>query len=206
MSDAMEQTREDEGIIPLEPEPESKASRPPPVAADIPPPSAASKIKMLEECARLEREAYHLPTVLLIIGLAVSLVFTFIGAHFGEAAHGLPGTGLGVYLLTFVVGVSLGLLIFEICSAFGVVTEAPWRLTSLRLAAIFAMADSVAVVLFVFIPFGFIPEGVALIVFFTMLMWLLDLDVQDAGIVALSLYLPRFFLGLWFAMQFGLIP
>lgn len=205
MSDALEQTREDEGIIPLEPEPEQKAHRPPPVAADIPPPSAASKIRMLEECARLEHEAYRLPTILLTIGLVVALAFTYLGALIGETAHGMPGTGLGVYVLTFVVGLSLGLLIFEICSAFGIVTEAPWRLTSLRLAAIFAMADAVAVVLFVFIPFGFIPEGVALIVFFAMLMWLVDLDAQDAGIVALSLYLPRFFLGLWFAMQFGLI-
>lgn len=204
MSDSSRQVDELEDIIPLEPEPEIKPIPPPQIRPDAPPPSAASKIRMLEECARVEHEAYHLPTVLLGAGLLAALVLTPIGSITGEMANGMPWRTLGAFALSFVLGVGLGLVLFELCSALGVVTEAPWKLTSLRLAASFAIADAVGAGLFLFIPFDLIPHGVALLVFFTMMRTLVDLDTQDAGIVALSLYLPRFFLGLWIAWQLGL--
>jgi hypothetical protein len=204
MPDSSRQVDELEGIIPLEPEPEIKPIAPPQIRPDAPPPSAASKIRMLEECARVEHEAYHLPTVLLGAGLLAAVILTPIGSMVGELANGMPWRSLGAFALSFVLGVGLGLVLFELCSALGVVTEAPWKLTSLRLAASFAVADAVGAGLFLLIPFDFIPHGVALLVFFAMMRTLVDLDTQDAGIVALSLYLPRFFLGLWIAWQFGL--
>lgn len=204
MPDSSRQVDELDDIIPLEPEPEIKPIPPPHIRPDAPPPSAASKIRMLEECARVEHEAYHLPTVLLGAGLLAALVLTPIGSIMGEAPNHMPWTTLGAFALSFVLGVGLGLVLFELCSALGVVTEAPWKLTSLRLAASFAIADAVGAGLFLLIPFDFIPQGVALLVFFTMMRTLVDLDTQDAGIVALSLYLPRFFLGLWIAWRFGL--
>jgi hypothetical protein len=205
MQDSPEQVEALDGIIPLEPEVEVKPVRPPVVNPDLPPPSAASKIRMLEECARVEHEAYHLPAVLLAGGLLAALILTPLGSIIGEMANGRPWATLGAFSLSFAAGLGVGLVIFEICSALGVVTEAPWKLTSLRLAASFAVADALAAGLFLLIPFDFIPQGFALLAFFVMMRTLVDLDTQDAGIVALSLYLPRFFIGVWIAWQFGLL-
>lgn len=204
MADSVEQVQDYEDIIPLEPEPEVK---PPPRVIDpsIPPPSAKAKMRMLEESEQVEYQAYHAPMILFIVGLSAALVITPLAAAFGPEANGLPWTSLGVYSLVYVLGVGVGLLLFEVCSAFGIVTEAPWKLTSLRIACTFAVTDTIAIVFALLLQTPFIPEGVALLAFYFLIKWLEDLEIQDAAIVTMTLFLPKFFIGLWLAMQFGLV-
>ena len=206
MSEMSEQIQEFEDIIPLEPEPEVS---PPPRVIDpsIPPPSAKGKMRMIEESEKLEHQAYHVPAVLLAVGLFSSMVITPLAAQFSSVYSEQPWIALGVHALVFILGVGVGLLLFEICSAFGIVTEAPWKLTSLRIASIYAITDTIAVVLALVLSLQiqFIPSGIALLAFYFMVRWLIDLELQDAAVVTLTLFLPKFFIGLWLGMQFGLI-
>ncbi|MBZ0173070.1 MAG: hypothetical protein K8E66_11855 [Phycisphaerales bacterium] len=211
MADSVGQVQDYEDTIPLEPEPEVKV---PPRVIDpsIPPPSAKSKMRMLEECEQIEYQAYHAPMILLIVGLLAALVITPLAATFGPTGghiewigSGDPWTALSVYALVYVLGVGVGLLLFEVCSAFGIVTEAPWKLTSLRIACTFAVTDTITILFALLLGIDFIPQGIALIAFYFMIRWLEDLELQDAAIVTMTLFLPKFFIGLWLSMQFGLI-
>ncbi|USO00183.1 MAG: hypothetical protein H6810_05845 [Phycisphaeraceae bacterium] len=205
MTDAVGQVQDFEDIIPLEPEPEVHHQSHAPIDPSIPPPSAKSKIRMLEEMQEVEYRAYHVPLILLALGLGSALIITPLAAAFGPMATERPWTELGVYSLVYVAGVGLGLLLIEVCSAFGIVTEAPWKLTSLRIAATFAVTDTIAIIFALLLRTPFIPEGFALIAFYFLIRWLEDLEAQDGAIVTLTLFLPKFFIGLWLAMQFGLI-
>lgn len=204
MTEPVGQIEEYEDIIPLEPEPEPVVSRAV-VDPSIPPPSAKSRMRMLEECEHMEHEAYHVPFVMLVVGLLAALVITPLAAAFGPMAGGRPWLELGVYAMTFTIGVGLGLLLNEVCSIFGIVTEAPWKLTALRIAATFAVSDVVAIVCAMLLKTPFIPEVGALIVFYVLIRWYEDLEAQDAAVITIVLYLPKFFIGLWLGMKFGLL-
>ncbi len=204
MTEPVGQIQEYDDIIPLEPEPEPPVTR---VVVDpsIPPPSAKGKLRMLEECEQREHEAYHVPAIMLGVALLAAFVITPINAAFGPMASGEPWLALGVYAMTYTIGVALGLLLNEVCSIFGIVTEAPWKLTALRIAATFAVSDVVAILCAVLLKTPFIPEGVALIVFYFLIRWFEDLEMQDAAVMTIVLYLPKFFIGMGIAMKVGLI-
>ncbi len=204
MTEPVGQVQDFEDIIPLEPEPEPPVSR---VVIDpsIPPPSAKGRLRMLEECQQREHEAYHVPAIMLGLALLAAFVITPLAAAFGPMANGRPWMSLGVYTMTYVLGIGLGLLLNEVCSIFGIVTEAPWKLTALRIAATFAVSDVVGILCAMLLKTPFIPEGVALIVFYFLIRWFEDLETQDAAVITIVLYLPKFFLGMWLAMHFGLM-
>ena len=204
MTEPVGQVQDYDDIIPLEPEPEPVVTR---VVVDpsIPPPSAKGKLRMLEECEQREHEAYHVPAIMLGVALLAAFIIIPLAAAFGPLANGHPWLGLGVYAMTYAVGVALGLLLNEVCSIFGIVTEAPWKLTALRIAATFAVSDVVAIVCAMMLKTPFIPEIGALIVFYFLIRWFEDLETQDAAVMTIVLYLPKFFIGLWLGMKFGLI-
>ncbi|HBS29102.1 MAG TPA: hypothetical protein DEB06_06545 [Phycisphaerales bacterium] len=103
------------------------------------------------------------------------------------------------YLLGYAVLVPTGILGFYICSWLWIGFDAPFWLTAVRLAAVFAVADCVRLIVEP-IPLLFIPWLISLGVYIGMLAKLLDIEWQEAAVVALVTTGVRIAIGIGLAI------
>ncbi len=142
----------------------------------------AAEKKERDEAAR---EAYRTPLLMFAIGAAG--VCTILAFNNGFAA-------VGIYLLSFIASVPIGLGVYLLCCAIWIGFNEPIHLIALNLAGIYAITD-------------LISTGIDLIPFSIPLIWLLplvfyvsllakrlEIEFNDAIIVGLITYLVKFFI------------
>lgn len=128
------------------------------------------------------RQAYVTPLMMLGIAGGAWLLW-------GAAAHG-PAVA-PFYLIFFAAQVITGVIAFFICSALIFGFDAPWHLTTLRLAGIYSVVNLANLAISELLGGSLILRLLLLLVFIQMLMSLLDLDLVDAIITGLVLFLLR---------------
>lgn len=129
------------------------------------------------------RQAYLTPLLMLGIGGGLYVVGSAI-------AHGPAGAPLAAIILT--AQVITGLLAFFLCSALIFGFDAPWHLTTLRLAGIYSVVNVAGLVIDELLGGSCFLHVLLLLIYIQMLMSLLELDLQDAIILGFVLFLVRF--------------
>jgi len=128
------------------------------------------------------REAYVRP--LLMLSIAGGLWLLWAAAASGPVV-------VPFYLIYFAAQVVTGVIAFFLCSALIFGFDAPWHLTTLRLAGIYAVVNLANLAITQILGGSFFLRLLLLAVFIQMLMSLLDLDLTDAIITGLVLFLLR---------------
>ncbi len=89
-----------------------------------------------------------------------------------------------LHLMKYAIFVPVGVVVYFVCCLMWIGFDAPMHLSALRLAAAFAVVDTLAIP---FALFGFIGLGMLVISLGLLLHNLMDLEVQDALILAVVL-------------------
>jgi hypothetical protein len=139
------------------------------------------------ESKSIARKAYLRPVLMFVIGIMGLLI---LGAVRG---HGGPDMIVRL-LLTYAIGVPIGLLVYVICCLIWIGFNAPLHRVALSLAGIYAIVDLVGAVLGL-IPMAIIAWAGSVITYVGLLMEELDLDLVDAVIVGIVTSLAKVFLG-----------
>ncbi len=140
-----------------------------------------------KESRAIGRREYTKPIIIFAVAFGIFLAFA--------ASLGATRNFLEISLIKYGVNVPLGMAVYFVCCMMWIGFDAPWRLTALRLLATYTVVDLVAIFAF-FIPFpavGLITIAVATA---AMMVELMDLDFQDALIVAVLTMLARIVLGM----------
>lgn len=138
-----------------------------------------------KERDEVAREAYRTPLLMFAIGAAgVCTIFAFTEGF----------TAAGIYLLSFIGSVPLGLVVYLLCCVIWIGFNEPIHLIVLNLAGIYAVTD-------------LISTGIELIPFTIPLVWLvplfvyvgllserLEIELRDAIVVGLVTYLAKLFI------------
>ena len=140
-----------------------------------------------EDSRRATREAYRTPIIMAAV--AVPLAAALTAVHTGDALDALA------YLIGFAIEVPVGVGAFWLCCVLMLGFDAPMRLTAVRLAGIYAVVDAVHAGL-ALTPVPLIPWLAAMVIYIGLLMSLLELDVQDAIVVALVTFIVKLMLAL----------
>lgn len=129
----------------------------------------------------IARNAYLVPVIVFAIGLTASVaIFSGLGADSERA--------LVVFLTRYAVFVPIALVIYFICCLMWIGFDAPLHLTALRLAAALAITDPI------FLPslmLGYMGIAVMAAALGLAIYKLMDLDIQDAVIMALILVVTQ---------------
>jgi hypothetical protein len=136
--------------------------------------------------------AYLKPLIMMGIGLA--LVMGLAVGQYGEGAAVL-------YLMKYAVGVPIGGAVFWVCCLMWIGFDAPFHLTLIRLAGIYAVVDAVALATG-FLPVLIVGRVITLAVYIALLADLMDMDYTDAIFVGLATGLAKFFAMLLIIMYF----
>lgn len=128
------------------------------------------------------RNEYLKPLIMFVVGLAIAVgIASQVGAD--------PTGTVILLLIKYAVFVPIGVIVFFVCCLLWMGFDAPMHLTALRLAAAFALTDTM------YIPsqmLGFYGIGVTICALGLILHVLMDLDIQDAIIMAVLLNLVQF--------------
>jgi hypothetical protein len=139
------------------------------------------------ESKAIARKAYLRPVLMFVIGITGLLIL--------GAVRGQGGPDMIVrLLLTYAIGVPIGLLVYVICCLIWIGFNAPLHRVALSLAGIYAIVDLVGAVLGL-IPLAVIAWAGSVITYVGLLMEELDLDLVDAVIVGIVTSLAKVFLG-----------
>ncbi len=139
------------------------------------------------ESKAIARKAYLRPVLMFVIGITGLLIL--------GAVRGQGGSDMIVrLLLTYAIGVPIGLLVYVLCCLIWIGFNAPLHRVALSLAGIYAIVDLVGGVLGL-IPFGVIAWAGSVITYVGLLMEELDLELVDAVIVGIATSLAKVFLG-----------
>jgi hypothetical protein len=136
------------------------------------------------------RQAYLQP--LLMLGIAGLIMMGVWFANLGLL-------GLAVYPIYLIAITLLGTFVFQLMCLTFIGFDAPLHLTVLRLAGIYAVM-SVVDEIAGWIPLPCVPILVSLLVYVGLLMQMLDLEVNDAVILALGVGLVQILVGIALAM------
>jgi hypothetical protein len=102
------------------------------------------------------------------------------------------------YLLSYAITVPIGVAVFFICSLIWIGFDAPWGITTLRLAGIYALVDIVAQMMG-FLPINLIGPVVTTITYLILLQKYLEIDQTDAIAVALITGVIKVFIAIGIA-------
>jgi len=139
------------------------------------------------ESKAIARKAYLRPVLMFAIGITGLLIL--------GAVRGQGGPDMIVrLLLTYAIGVPIGLLVYVLCGLIWIGFNAPLHRVAISLAGIYAIVDLVGAVLGL-IPMAIIAWAGSVITYVGLLMEELDLDLVDAVIVGISTSLAKVFLG-----------
>lgn len=149
------------------------------------------------ESKSIARKAYLRPVLMFVIGITGLLIL--------GAVRGQGGPDMIVrLLLTYAIGVPIGLLVYVLCCLIWIGFNAPLHRVAISLAGIYAIVDLVGAVLGL-IPMAIIAWAGSVITYVGLLMEELDLDLVDAVIVGISTSLAKVFLGVMLvALALGL--
>ncbi|HVZ92978.1 MAG TPA: hypothetical protein VG797_00560, partial [Phycisphaerales bacterium] len=149
--------------------------------------AAAVKVNERERGAREDLKRDYLRALGLMLG-------GWAGVTILLALRGEIGS-VPLYLIEYVFMVPVGLVVFFVCSALWIGFDAPWGITAVRLAAIYALADVVGE-LMGFVPILFVGPAVTALAYIMLLESYLDIDKGDAIILAILTAAARLGLGL----------
>lgn len=141
--------------------------------------------KRAEDSRRAAREVWSKPLALIAVGLVGTAIWELLADH--------TGRGLAESLLGIAVQVPIGLTVYFLCCLAWIGFDMPWRYIALRLAAVYAITGLVALPVGL-IPIGLVRLGIMVITYVGLLMDMLDLEVQDAAIVAVLTVLANIFI------------
>lgn len=139
------------------------------------------------ESKSIARKAYLRPILMFVIGI---LGLLLLGVLRGQGGPDL----ILKLLLTYAVGVPIGLAVYVLCCLIWIGFDAPIHRVALSLAGIYAIVDLVGAVLGL-IPMAVIAWAGGVLTYVGLLMEELDLDLVDAVIVAVATNLAKIFLG-----------
>lgn len=155
-----------------------------------------SKQEQLRKDSRaLARREYLRPVILFAVALGIVLALTAaVGGRFS----------ISEYLLVYAISVPVGIVVYLMCCALWMGSDAPLGLTALRLAAVFALGD-IAVGMAAFVPLLYLQIAMIVAVYGVLIHKLMDLDLQDAMIVGVVTSFTRYgvFMAIAHAMQDG---
>lgn len=125
--------------------------------------------------------AYRTPTIMFVVGMIGML-----------GVYGAEGGMMAVmaYGVFFVVSLVIGLLVYLVCSAIWIGFDESPVLAFVRLAGIYSISNLVQVVLG-YVPIPILPWLVAFGIYIELLMTMLDLDLNDAIILALLTFILK---------------
>lgn len=127
------------------------------------------------------RDAYRKPILMILIGLVgVSLFMSMFG----------QGDDLPTYFLFYAISVPIGILGFFLCCMIWLGFDAPWHLTALNLAAVYAVTDLVQACAGL-IPIPLVPLLISLLCYMGLLSSMLDLEWEDTWLVAVVTFLIK---------------
>ena len=128
-----------------------------------------------ERSARQQiRVAYLQPLGMLVVGAGLLALIVAFNSGWRDAL---------TYLLAYAIRVPFGLGMFWLCSWLFIGFDMPMRLAALRLAGIYAVVD-LTELLAAFVVGGFLDGIVASLVYFWLLMTIMDLEARDALLLA----------------------
>jgi len=151
-----------------------------------------TRAKMTREQVSREtaREAYRKPAIQLGVGLAIMVLIGLLIS--GPSA-------LIIYPLSLALQGAIGLGVFYLCSLLWIGFDAPLKLNALTLLGIYAVTGATAEV-FGLIPIPIIAPLVTALVFISLFMQQMEVEMADAIAV---LVLTIFF---WFVVMIWIIP
>lgn len=144
-----------------------------------------------EDSRRAARDAWQKPLIMIGVGLAGVATWQLIADPTGRK--------LFISLLNIGVQVPIGLTVYFLCCLAWIGFDMPWRYITLRLIAVYAVTSLVKLPVD-HIPVGMVRLGIMVIVYIGLLMDMLDLDVQDAAIVAVATVIANLFIVLTLVM------
>ena len=161
---------------------------------NIPPPSARYHRNLEIERTSAARE-YIKPLLMFAIGAGI--VAAWIAGDKGPEAG-------AAYLLRYAINVPIAVAVLFACCLMWIGFDAPMHLQAARLAGIYAVCDLVQHTVNQFPFFGIIAWVAAIMVYIGLVSDMLDLDIQDAVIVALLTFVAKFIVKLTlFAILFA---
>lgn len=149
-------------------------------------PKSARRIELEQESRATIRKAYLRPAIMLAVGL--------LGLLIVAASHGRP-TDVLAYGLKFLIGVPVGLGVYVVCCLIWIGFDMPLHLIAFRLAAIYAVVDLLGALGGLLGIFKLLVLGLIYVTYVGLLMEELDLDLQDALILAFLTSFAHFVTG-----------
>ncbi len=127
----------------------------------------------IKDAAMQGRREYVKPLLMIAAGLAVVGIMA-----------ALQGEPLGILwaILGVLIQTPIGVVVFFLCSMMWIGFDAPWGLTTVRLAAIYAVSGAVAALLDP-LPIPIVPLLITVAVYVGLLMEMLELEMRDAMLV-----------------------
>ncbi len=152
-------------------------------------PHKSKKEELQEESRRTVRKAYLVPTLVTAIGLPVLLTLSFMVGGGGAVLASL---------VLWAVMIPVGFVAYLIVCAAWAGFDAPFHLSLLRLAAVFAVGG-IAYIILQPISLGFYGVAMQLIVFAAIVTMLMDFDFHEAVLMGVILF------GAWFGVSILII-
>jgi hypothetical protein len=158
------------------------------------------------------REMYVKPLIMIGIGVAVVVLVQFIvGMIVGGGATSAGGGGVGAralvggtaalfYVVTFPILLVIGFIAYVVCSMMFIGFDEPIGVTFVRLGAVYAITDAVEAIIKPIPVLGWTAWLIAGIVYLGLLMQLMELDLEDAWLVAAATFVAKVVIGLAIAV------
>jgi hypothetical protein len=148
---------------------------------------SARRIELEQESREIARKAYTRPAIMLGAGLLGLLIIT--------ASLGHP-TDILAYGLKYLFDVPVGLGVYIVCCLLWIGFDMPLHLIAFRLAAIYAVVDALDAVGHLLGIFAMLLWPVIYLTYLGLLMEELDLELQDAWILAFLTSFAKFIVGM----------
>lgn len=126
---------------------------------------------------------YIKPIVMFLIGAGIVAIWQ--GAQAENPAAG------AAYLLRYAINVPIAVIVFATCCLIWIGFDAPLHLTALRIAGIYAICDLVQHTINQVPLAGIFAWVITIFVYIGLLSEMLDMDIQDAVVVALLTFLAK---------------
>lgn len=147
-----------------------------------------SRIEELQESSKkAARDAWVKPLIMIVVGV--------LGMLLWQGMADPSGGEVVASLIGLAIKVPIGLAIYFVCCLIWIGFDMPWRLITLRLIAVYAIVGLVGLPV-AYIPIGIVRLGIMVVVYVGLLMDMLDMEVQDAVIVAVATYIAQLYLAL----------
>ena len=152
------------------------------------------------------RKMFVTPLIMIAVGVLITVAVHFLmgliggrGAGIGAGSAGGVAGGVGsafTYLVIYIISVPIGFAAYVGCSFAFVGFDEPLGVTLVRLAGVYAVIDAIGAVLGA-IPFlGWFAFPIQAFCYIGLLMQVMELDWEDAWLVAAVTYIVHIALGL----------